>query len=222
MSEIPALRDALRDTAERHVVRRRHRRVVVAPLLAAACAFVVVLALFRGVTRDEVAIPPTLAPTVAPIDRAAADLARTYAIFRRKPAAVDYVSKPARMQFAADTDFDRARRLAGFFAIPAAMRGEPALCLQWGWTPGGGSCAPFDAERAQRRPPYMRMDGPSGPPLHAMLMPDGVERVTIELRNGRELTWPVLDNGFAYEGRGVYRFSWKDANGTLHSFRPWV
>jgi len=232
MSEIPALRDALRDTAQRKVDRRR-RRLTLAIAVPIAAAFVVfALAAVRPRT-EETTIPPTSTPTPAPaqvtLDDAERELAQVYGVFRRPARASDRpprgVTKPKSIRV--ELDRNRARRVATLgeraaYVVPIVYAGRVGLCFYTRSAPerpAGGGCGEFAPIRS--KPVWNKtFDRPAT--VYALLLPDGVERVTVHLDDGRKLTRDAGENGFIYQGRGVKRFTWRDAEGKEHSTRATI
>jgi hypothetical protein len=119
-------------------------------------------------------------------------------------------------------DWSGARRLASdgalaVYAVPIVTNGKVGLCTLTRVTEhiGGGGCGTFDPARSQWGKVFMG----KGETAYMLLVPDGVARVEIELRGGRSVSRPVQENAIVYQGRGVRRFTWRDASGAEHSTR---
>jgi hypothetical protein len=233
MTELPALREALRDTAERHTrsrSRRRSRRII-APLVVAACALAVVLALPQsrptgpaGETTSTPTPTATTAPVLTRAEQARLELAKTYSVFGRPARASDRVpvnfrggGRPGRQ-----VDWGQTRRIASgggvtAYAYPEIERGTVQLCtlLQASAQIGGGGCSPFTQGKARSK--MSKVFVHKGGPIYMLLLPDGVASVSVDLGDGRTVTRRVQENGFVYQGHGVRRFSWKDAGGVEHT-----
>lgn len=227
MSEIPALREALRATARRKV-RQRRRRLTLAVAVPIAVACVAVALASVEPAPDEVSTPattPTPVPAKITLDDAERELAKVYGVFRRPARASDRppkgMSGPKVPPVA--IEWERARRVATLgdraaYLVPAVYNGKVGFCLYTRTAPGkpgGGGCGEFDP--AGSRPIWNKTFERPGT-VYALLLPDGVGRVTVHFK-GRTETRPAGENGFIFQGRQVRRFTWRDAEGNEHSAR---
>ncbi|MDA0181649.1 hypothetical protein OJ997_15190 [Solirubrobacter phytolaccae] len=237
MSEIPALRDALRDTARRHTARRRRRLTLAVAVPVALAA--VVFALAGSLPRTDETLPgeatvtPTATATATPgvtLDDAERELAKVYGVFRRPARASD--RPPNRLREPAmssiELEWERARRVATLgeratYVIPTVDRGRVGLCLFTrvdAERPGGGGCGPFDPSTAMSKPIWGKTFYRPNT-VYDVLLPDGVQEVTVHFK-GRTVTLPTGENGFMYEGRRVRKFTWRDAEGNQHEARAGI
>ena len=235
MSEIPALREALRDTARRKVNRRR-RRLTFAIVVPIAAAFVAFAHAAVQPRTDETTIPPTATPTptAAPskvtLDDAERELAKVYGVFRRPARASDRPARgtPEPKVFPVELEWKRARRVATLgeraaYVIPIVQHGRVGLCLVTrvdADRPGGGGCGDFSPERAMAKPIWGKTFYRPAT-VYDILLPDGVKEVTVHFKD-RTVTLPTGENGFMYEGRQVRKFTWRDAEGKEHSTRATI
>ena len=167
------------------------------------------------------------APTsTAALDDVEEQLAAVYGVFRRSPRATDQLPEQPLGARRLEVDWSRSRRIATLgersaFAVPTADRGRPGLCVMTRLTPkagAGGGCGFFTVSKANSRPNWSKTDlGGRRGAVYTLLLPDGVQRVAIHHSDGSVVTRAVQDNGLLYEGRGVRRFVWRDANGKQHA-----
>jgi hypothetical protein len=160
MTELPALREALRDTAERQIRRRSRRRMrgIVAPLAIVACALTLVLTLPHSgppaPTEEATRTPtPSATPRVT-AEQVRLELAKRYSVFGRPARASDRVPANFRGGGAPgrQVDWSQTRRIASAggvsaYAYPEFERGIAQLCtlLQASAQIGGGGCPPLAA-----------------------------------------------------------------------------
>jgi hypothetical protein len=126
-----------------------------------------------------------------------------------------------------EADWAQARRLATSgplvaYAYAAMFKGTLQLCtlLKVAAHVGGAGCGPYDP--ASSAPKLGKVFTGHGGPAYMLLLPDGVDRVEIELSGGRTVTKAVDENGIVYQGHGVHRFTWTDANGVQHMTRAGI
>jgi hypothetical protein len=234
MTELPALRNALRDTAERHTHRASRSAIRLALALGAAAVLVLAIASLTGSDSLRVPADEVPAPSASPIPGGAAtleqaqrELATVFAVFRRPVRATDRVPAALREPVARAREqvaWDQARRVAfsgrlAMYAAPAVYDGKVGLCTlqRVSARVGGSGCGTFVAGDAATKLRWMKTFVRSGGPVYSLMVPDGVTRIELHLSDGRTIPTPVRDNGVMYQGHGVRGFSWTDRSGAEHS-----
>jgi hypothetical protein len=245
MTELPSLRESLRDTAERRYGPRRRRlpgrtlrrALVAASWLALLAGMGVVLATRGSDSRsaDEVpatptatftATPSTTPQTAAPVDPLG-PLAAVYAVFRRPSRPEDVPAFPRHngaTLAGTDIHWDDARLLAAVdgrraYAVPATLHGRPAVCtiVSFAKHGGGMGCGNFSAATAISRPLGSQIYAPPGT-AYLELLPDGVASVEVQLSGGGSFTRPVTGNAvFFYSAKRVSAMTWLDSAGRSYS-----
>ncbi len=178
---------------------------------------------------DRSEIDPSRDREVAatPVDVNAVE--RSFAVFRRPREARDIVpalQENDGMRFGAAFQVDRSRLVAGnerhsYYVLPARTSDGTSVCVLSTDTADGGiggGCSPLDLASSATDPYGSTTTRAGGSQEVFFLLPDGVERMNLELRDGQQLSQPVRDNAILVTVRpGVKAVSWTDAEGRRHA-----
>lgn len=192
------------------LIRSRHLLLLVIPIVLVAGAVAA-----EG-ARDDAERPFAARPKAQGVDEA---LASRFKVFRAKPPA-DATEEITPAFGPAGANPDLARQVgpagAGLFAVP----GEDHVCLA---RVGGTDCIPTSLATAGKLVSidYCGPQVPDGKIRIAGLVPDGIESIDIDLKDGQRTAAEVTDNGYQVDVTTIPRtVGWDTVGGEIRIPTP--